>query len=310
MVRTIGIAAAVAIGLFVAIWGSRIAVRAASRLAAGSRVPPFVIGLTLIALGTDLPEIANSVISSISGHGDLNIGDSVGSVVTQSTLVVGLLPFIAGGFFVGRRGLSALGGATMIGLGAGVILMADGFLSRFDAGVLIGLWVLLSAGVWRFLPTSGEPELPLRGGMIRRLGLVLGGLAMVVTGASAAVWGLISIADQMGVPEYILSFFGASIGTSLPELAVTITALRRGDRELAIGDAFGSSLMDATLSIGSGPLVAPVAVTSALAVRGSLAAMAVIGLVVILLVARERHDRRSGLVLLLLYAAFYPLLLA
>lgn len=310
MLRTVGIAAAVGVGLFIAIWGSRIAVRAASRLAAGSRVPPFVIGLTLIALGTDLPEIANSVISSLSGHGDLNVGDSVGSVVTQSTLVVGLLPFVAGGFLVGRRGLSALGGATMIGLGVGVIAMADGYLSRIDAGLLIGSWVVLSAGVWRFLPTSGEPELPLRGGAIRRLGQMAGGLAMVVAGASAAVWGLIAIADQMGVPEYIVSFFGASIGTSLPELAVTITALRRGDRELAIGDAFGSSLMDATLSIGSGPLIAPVAVTSALAVRGSLAAMAVIGLVVILLAARERHDKRSGLVLLLLYAAFYPLLLA
>ena len=299
----------IAAGLGVAIFGSRVAVAAASRLAAGSRIPAFVVGLTLVAFGTDLPEIANSIIASLSGHGDLNVGDSVGSAVTQSTLVVGLAPFVAGTVMIGRRSVSALGGATAVALGVGAVLVADGFLSRSDAVVLLALWVILTGAVWRFLPKSGTPSLPLGGGVLAGLGRVALGLALVGGGAAAAVWGLVTVADTLSLPEYVVSFFGASIGTSLPELVVVLTALRRGERELALGDAFGSSLMDATLSIGAGPLIAPVAVTADLAVRGALAGMGVVALVVIVLSGRGRHDKVTGAVLIALYLAFYPLLL-
>jgi cation:H+ antiporter len=116
------------------------------------------------------------------------------------------------------------------------------------------------------------------------------------------------LAEAMSVPEYVIAFFGASIGTSLPELIVEFTAVRRGQSELAIGDALGSSFVDATLSIGIGPLIAPVAVSADLAVRGSLVAAAAVVLVVSLLAARRRHDWLTGLALVAIYVAFYLLL--
>ena len=90
-------------GFAVTIIASRSAVGEAQKLAAGTRIPPFVLGITLVAIGTDLPEIANSIVASISGHGDINVGDSVGSAATQSTLVLGLLPFLGGAIAIGRR---------------------------------------------------------------------------------------------------------------------------------------------------------------------------------------------------------------
>ena len=100
---------------------------------------------------------------------------------------------------------------------------------------------------------------------------------------------------------YIVGFLGAALGTSLPELIVDITALRRGQRDLAIGDVFGSSLVDATLSIGIGPIVAPTFVDQALGVRGGLVALGAVLFVTVLLGLRRRHTRLTGVVLIGLY---------
>ena len=86
---------------------------------------------------------------------------------------------------------------------------------------------------------------------------------------------------------------------------MTLTALRQGQKDLAIGDAVGATFVDSTLSIAAGPLIAPVAVTASLAVRGSLIAAIAVALVTILLVARKRHDRLSGVVLIAIYLSLY-----
>ena len=135
-------------------------------------------------------------------------------------------------------------------------------------------------------------------------------MLLVGAGATAAVEAFVQLAESFSVPEYLLTFFVASIGTSLPELMVDVTALRRGERDLAIGDIFGSSLVDATLSIGIGPVVAPTVINSDLAVRGSLLAMAALAAVTLLLTFVRRHDWKTGLALLGIYAAMYLALLA
>ena len=124
------------------------------------------------------------------------------------------------------------------------------------------------------------------------------------------MWGLTTVAGSLAVPEYLVAFFVGSIGTSLPEFVVDLTAIRHGQRDLAIGDALGSSFVDSTLSIAAGPLIAPVSVTAGLVVTGSIAAAIVIALVVVVLSLRRRHDWVSGLVLLALYVGFYGLWIA
>lgn len=90
-------------GLLVAVMSSRWAVGHLIVFAAGTRIPPFVIGIILVSIGTDLPEIANSLVASVTGHGDINIGDSIGSATVQATLILGLLPIITGSFPIARK---------------------------------------------------------------------------------------------------------------------------------------------------------------------------------------------------------------
>ncbi len=296
-------AGAMVVGLGVALAASRRAVDAAMRLAVGTRIPPFLLGITLFAVGTDLPEIANSVVASISGHGELNVGDSLGSVVVQSALVLGLLPLLAGAFRVGRSRIGLIGATTLVALAAVAVLVSDGTLGRVEGLSLIGVWLAGSLVIGRHLPSAAEPVMVVPDRHpVADTGIAIAGLLGVVAGASLAVVAFVRIAALLGVPEFAVGFFLASIGTSLPELVVTVTALRGGARDLALGDVLGASFVDSTLSIGIGPVFRTNVFAAGLAVRAALAAGLVTLLVVAVFRTRVTHDWRSGIVLVAGYA--------
>lgn len=166
--------------------------------------------------------------------------------------------------------------------------------------------------VTRLLP-QGAPEKPSAvrvTGRLGQAGVVLGTLGIVGIGATVAVRALVTLSEKLGVPEFFLAFFGASLGTSAPEIVVDITALRQGAPAIALGDVLGSSLIDATLSIGIGPIVAPAAVTARLAVTATLYTLAAVAIVGLLLMLRRRHDRSSAVLLMGLYALSYAILIA
>ncbi len=281
------------------------------QLAQASRVPPFFIGFTLLAVGTDLPEIANSIAACVAGFGDLNAGDSIGSAVTQSTLILGMLPFLCGAFAYQRARVFIVTGASVAALALGAVLLSDGLLSRADGVVLLVVWVVGSVVIWRRLPPAAEPiETVAAGNRVYHAAAALAFLALVAVGAAIAVMAFVRLSALFGVPQYLLSFFVASIGTSLPELVVDVTALRSGMRDVALGDVLGSSFVDTTLSMGIGPLVAPASVTASVAVFGSVTAIAVLSLVALTLGFSSRHTWRTGSMLLLLYVGVYFVLLA
>lgn len=301
---------AVVVGFVISVFASRRAVSDTTELAAGTSLPPFVVGFTLLALGTDLPEIANSIVASIGGHGDLNVGDSVGSAATQATLVLGLLPLVGGALALSRTRVLRIGIATVFALLLGTGLMIDGDVSRFDAIILVTAFIIGTAITWGPPPSGTQMELSLQAPeKIKKTLIVFASLGVVGGATTLAVWGLTSLSEALAVPEYIVAFFLASIGTSLPELVVTTTAMRRGQTELAIGDALGASFIDSTLSIGIGPLLAPIAVTTSLVIPGSLAAATAIGIVSLVLAIRGRHSWATGIPFILLYVAFYVVLL-
>jgi cation:H+ antiporter len=309
MITAVWITAGVS-GLALALAASRRAVHHASALAFGSRTPPFLIGMTLVALGTDLPEIANSVVASLRGYGDVNVSDSIGSAATQITLILALLPLTGGPFPVGRRRVALIGWLTVGALATGLLLVADGDLSRLDGLVLIGCWVGSSLLVWRHAPAVAEPTLIVPAHRkARHVAKALGAMGFVAGGAWVAIEALLRVAAEFEVPVYVIGFFAASLGTSLPELLVDLTAYRSGQRDLAIGGLFGASLIDSTLSIGIGPTVAPTAVSADLAVRGGIGALVAVAFVTILLGFRRRHTRFTGFLLLIAYGALYLVLL-
>ena len=304
-------AAATVAGLVVAALGSARAVDHAARAAAGLGVPAFVVGFTLVAVGTDLPEIANSVAASVTGHGDVNVGDSIGSAAAQAALVLGLVPLLARPVAVARRNVAYLGGAATLVLVLGVAVMRDGDLVRLDGVVLVMAWAVAIAVVWSRVEPPAQLELPLpERRPLAHAAVAVAWLLVVAGGATVAVVGLTRIAAALALPEYVVSFLGLALGTSLPELVVAVAAARRGQGELALGDVLGASLADASLSVGAGPLIAPTAVTAALVVPGGFATAGLVAFSTLVLVVRGRHTRATGVLLVLAYLAVVPVLLA
>ena len=303
--------AAVVVGFTISVLASRKAVSNTTELAAGTNIPPFVVGFTLLALGTDLPEIANSIVSSVLGEGDVNVGDSVGSAATQATLVLGLLPIVGGGaILLSKTRVLRIGIATVFALLLGAGLMADGNVSRFDALILIGAFAISMAFTWGPPPEGTQEELSLEAPQkLKKTLWILLALGIVGAATTLAVWGLRELAEAINVPKFIVAFFLASLGTSLPELVVASTAMRHHQTELAVGDALGATLIDSTLSIGIGPLIAPIVVTTSLVIPASIMTAGVVGIVALVLSVRGRHTWRTGILFMGLYLALYVVLL-
>jgi cation:H+ antiporter len=299
------------VGLGAALAASELAVSYTRALAAGLGAPPFVVGVVLVAVGTDLPEIANSVASHLQGQGDVNVGDSVGSTLTQYTFVLALFPLVAGTLVISRRQVGLVTVLTAGGLGLTALFVLDGHLGRPDGFTLVAAWALATVATTKLLGggANDDPPAVRHDGKLAQAAVTLGALGLVGAGAGVAVYSLVRLAEAIGVPEFLLAFFGASVGTSLPEIIVDVTALRAGAPGIALGDALGSSLVDSTLSIGVGPAVAPADVTTRLAVVGSLYTLVAIVAVGTVLAARRRHDRLSAAVLFGLYALSYAVLL-
>ncbi len=299
------------VGLGAALLASELAVAYTRALAVGLGAPPFVIGVVLVAVGTDLPEIANSITSHLQGEGDVNVGDSVGSTLTQYTFVLGLFPLIAGTLVISRLQVGLVTVLTMGGLGLTTLFVLDGHLNRAEGLALIAAWAAATVVMTKLLShgAADDPPAVRHDGKLAQALVALGALGLVAVGATLAVHSLVRLAESLGVPEFLLAFFGASVGTSLPEIMVDVTALRRGAPGIALGDALGSSLVDSTLSIGAGPAIAPADVTARLAVVASLYTLAAVAVVGAILVLRRRHDRVSAAALMGLYALSYAVLL-
>jgi len=301
---------AIVIGFGGMVVASQRAVGAASELAVGAQISPFIIGFTMLAIGTDLPEISNSIVSSLADHGDVNVGDSVGSAATQVTLVLGLLGVGYGPLQLPNGVVARTGAFTVVALAVLAACIADGHFGRIDAFLLLGLWAIGSVAIYRrstrhhqlTLPQDSGPKAPL----ILQIVVAFVGLACA---SMLALWAIVGIAERFEAPEFLVGFFLASLGTSLPELVFDITAIRKGSVALAIGDIVGSSFVDTTASVAIGPSIAPTDVTADLLQRGIIISLIAIAFVTIVLSRVKEHDWRTGVILLFTYAAFFVTML-
>ncbi len=289
-------------GVVLAAAGSRRAVTSALVVSDRLGVSAGLVGVTVLAVGTDLPEIANSISASVTGHGDLNVGNATGSALTQITLVLALL-IVASGFRLDLRErldvVVTTGVATVIGLVLLLVLVSDGTLSRLDGLLLVTLWLASILLLRQSEPTSLRPRDG--SGVGLEVGTTLLWLAIVAGAATVVVYSFVELADRFGVPEFVASALVLSLGTSLPELVVDWTAVRRGAGMLAIGDLFGSSLVDATLAAGIGPLIRSISVSDT-AIAGTIV-IAVGCAAATLVAATVRHPPVAATLLFGVYVA-------
>jgi cation:H+ antiporter len=301
-------------GIILVIFSSKYAVKHSAILATALGISPLIIGITLVSIGTDISEIFNSIISTSLGHGDIDVGDSVGSDLTQLTLVFGLLPIICGAFHINRRDIIILGSCEVLSLIVIFTIVEKGYITRLNAifmvfSLFIYIWLIYSTNkdTMQHRIELVEIEQPRKKKKYHLLIAVIG-FGGVTISAFFIVQSVIYISQAINVHEYIISFFVLAIGTSLPELVVDIHALRSGHPGIAIGDIVGSCIVDSTLSIGIGQIFFPQAVTAELAVPTVLYTLIVSIIVIVTIAIRRKIDKKAGVFFILLYLGSYFLL--
>lgn len=320
--RMVRIAMILEVGIFVAglvilAYSSDKTVDVAARLAATANIPPLLIGIIVLAMGTSLPEVGNSITSTLAGHPEINVGDTFGSALSQITLILGLAVIFGGTIKEGRRDVLLLGGCAIIAAMLSLFVVESGDFSLTDALFLIIAYLILifisnkytvkdyaapeGVGAKKFWPW--KERVLACGELALFLVLVMGSSLMVVHSA-------VRISYMAGIDSYLISFFAISIGTSLPELMVCTAAIRRGQDELAIGNILGSNITDTTLALAAGPLLVPGVVIGDGIMIGTGVYMVVASIAVVSLFAlRGKMDRKAAIVLIAMYLVSYILFL-
>ena len=253
--------------------GGDLLVRGAVSLARLLRVRPVIIGLTIVAMGTSAPELAASLTAALRGSSDVAIGNVVGSNIINVALIVGLAAVVLP--IAVHLSAVRLEWPVMLGFSAAGIAMAwDGTISRLDGAILLaglvaftGILIRAAQRGWAApdaqVLTSEVDALtvrPVRHLVLLDVGLVLGGVVLLVIGAQLLVRGAVSIALVAGLSERVIGLTIVAAGTSLPELATSLVAARRGQAEIALANVLGSNIFNLGAILGIVALVQPQAV--------------------------------------------------
>lgn len=266
---------AVFAGLGVLIWSSDRFVEGAAGTARYFRISPLVIGMVIVGFGTSAPELVVSVFSALEGKPSLALGNAYGSNIANIALILGvtaLIKPIAVKSTLLKRELPLLTAVTLL-----VIWMAlDSDFSRQDGVVHLVLFTLAMGGtVWLSfrMPDDAilkdmEANLPagevVLSTSLRQLAL---GLILLITSSRILVWGAVELATLAGVSELIIGLTVVAIGTSLPELASTVAAVRKGEDDMAIGNVVGSNLFNTLAVVGLASTIHPVSLEADLLTR-------------------------------------------
>jgi len=255
-------------GLAVLATGAELLVRGASRLALRFGISPLVIGLTVVAFGTSSPELAVSVQSGLAGQADIALGNVVGSNIFNVLAVLGLAALIAP--LVVQQQLVRFDVPLVVGLSVLVLVMAqDGRIGPFDGLLLVVGLITYTVFVIRqsrreaaAVQAEYAKEFGVAAaGWLARLPVqivfVLGGLGLLVLGATWLVDSAVSIARALEISEAVTGLTIVAAGTSLPELATSVVAAMRGERDIAVGNVVGSSLFNLLGILGIAALVTP-----------------------------------------------------
>ncbi len=251
------------VGIVALVGGAEILVRGAARLAAAFHISPLAIGLTVVAFGTSAPELAVTLRSATGGESGIAIGNIVGSNIFNVLLVLGIVAVVspvAVSRQLARIDVPLMAGASVLAF----VLAMDGWLGRLDGAVL----VLCLVGYNIYCVRTGRaPDVdadlvsagPVEGASVKQrlrdVAMVCAGLAGLLVGAHWLVDGAVAFATWAGLSTLIIGLTVVTIGTSLPEVAISVVAVVRGERDIAAGNVVGSNLFNLLGVLGIGALV-------------------------------------------------------
>lgn len=298
-----------ALGFLFLVKGADWFVEGSSKIAEKFGIPQLVIGLTIVAMGTSLPETAVSISAAIKGNADISIGNVVGSNILNILLILGLTALICP-VAVQKSTIQyeipyvVIVSAVLMGIGC-----TDGLVSRTDGLVLWALMILYLLYLrWMAKTGQGEAEESSEEGKEMPLWklllmIVLGGV-LIVVGADFAVDSASALARLFGMSERLIGLTIVALGTSLPELVTSVTAAIKGKADIAVGNIVGSNIFNILFVIGTSALITPVAYAETF-FADSIICIAVTVLLWLCVVRKQRLGRIGGAILLLGEAAYF-----
>ena len=260
------------IGLLFLIKGSDFFVEAASQIARAYKIPEIVIGLTLVSIGTSLPEFATDVYASFKGEGGIVVGDLVGSNITNISLVLGIAVLMLGTMpspraVVKRDALFMLGTFFIF---AGTCFMGGGNFGRIGGIVMIVLmggyllYLFKNRDALAELEEGEEHEEAMFSSLTKAWLFLFLGIAMIFFGAKTMVDNVIHVAERFNMSQGLIAATIVAFGTSVPELAVTVTSIRKGKKGIALGNIIGSCIFNLLLIMGLCALISPIEIEASL----------------------------------------------
>lgn len=254
------------IGLIVLVWSADKFVDGASEIAKYYEMSPLLIGMVIIGFGTSAPELVVSTLASLQGNSGIALGNAYGSNITNIALILGLTSIlmpISVNSQVLRKELPILTLVTLASIG----LIYDFDLSRSDSIILLATFSLLMAwtiyqglrnGKDSFAKEMENELKEIKKKSIKKSYLYLVvGLALLIISSRLLVYGAVGMATALGIPDIIIGLSVVAVGTSLPELAASIIAARKGESDIALGNVLGSNLFNTLGVVGVAGIIHP-----------------------------------------------------
>ena len=295
--------ASLILGFVLLVKGSDYFVDGAAGFATKAGIPQLVIGLTIVAMGTSVPEAAVSITAAFSGNTDITIGNIVGSNILNVFLILGISSVIVS-LAVARTTIRyEIPYMILCTLGL-LFLGRDGSITGWD-GLVLWIAFLLYLG-YLFLQARKNREdgnYDSKEKVWKLLLFMLGGIAAVVAGSKFAVYGATELARLWGISERVIGLTIVALGTSLPELFTSVVAARKGNADIAIGNIVGSNIFNILFVVGTSSLLARVPFEPHFMIDTVIAIAA--GVVLLLCsLPKKRLGRAGGIIMLLCYAGY------
>lgn len=303
-------------GFALLVWSADRFVEGAAATARHAGMPSLLIGMVIVGFGTSAPEMVVSAVAALEGNPDLALGNALGSNIVNTGLILGvtaLIAPIAVHSKIVRRELPLL---LAISLLAGALLW-DGDLSRTEAtGLLAGFFALIG---WTIYEGLRYREDALAGDMDQELAShpmplgtalfwLVAGLLLLIVSSRVLVWGAVSIAQAFGVSDLIIGLTIVALGTSLPELAASVIAARKGEHDIAIGNVVGSNMFNLLAVIGIAGVITPMSSIATEVLSRDWPTVLVLTLALFVMAfgfrGQGRINRVEGLLLLLGYLGY------
>ena len=231
----------------------------AAVLAEEKGIPPHIVGVTIVAFGTSLPELLVSIISSLQGYNDLAIGNIIGSNISNIGLVLGTSCFIF--FYLFNTNINPENDANSDSyvMFLAVILLyyfsTDKVISLTEGAVFFGMYVIYM--YWLYIRSVNSDRDPIEQDNVSYI-FLFGGLTALLLGAQLTVDSAVDIATYFGISEVVIGLSIVAIGTSLPELAGTVSAAKKGHKEIAVGNIIGSNIANIFMVMGILAIIKPI----------------------------------------------------